>query len=38
MRNFYYDTPEDAYSMQYRHRTEKAVEVESPTRITRRAA
>ncbi len=38
LRNFYDDTPEDAYLMQYRHRTEKAVEVESPNRITRRAA
>ena len=38
LHKFYNDTPEDAYLMQYRHRTEKPAVVESPDRITRRAA
>ncbi len=38
LHKFYDDTPEDAYLMQYRYRIEKPVVVESPERITRRAA
>ena len=38
LHSFYDDTPEDAYLMQYRYRIEKPVEVESPNRVTRRAA
>jgi len=38
LHKFYDDTPEDAYLMQYRYRSEKPVEVESPDRVSRRAA
>jgi hypothetical protein len=38
LRKFYEDTPEDAYSMQYRYRTERPAVVETPDRVTRRAA
>jgi len=35
VRNFYDDTPEDAYAMQYRHRVEKEQPVEPFNRIAR---
>ena len=38
LRKYYDDTPEDAYLMQYRYRIEKPAVVETPDRITRRAA
>jgi len=37
LRAYYHDTPEDAYLMQYRYRSEKAVEVHPINRITRLA-
>ena len=38
LHKFYDDTPEDAYLMQYRYRMEKPAVVESPDRVSRRAA
>ena len=38
LHNFYDDTPEDAYLMQHRYRTEKPATIESPERVSRRAA
>jgi ribosomal-protein-alanine N-acetyltransferase len=38
LHSFYDDTPEDAYLMQYRYRSERPAEVESPDRTKRRAA
>lgn len=37
LKNFYADSPEDAYLMQYRHRTEKAPAIIPFNRITRMA-
>jgi [ribosomal protein S18]-alanine N-acetyltransferase len=37
LRNYYADTPEDAYIMQYRYRSERQSVVETPARITRLA-
>lgn len=37
MRSYYEDTPEDAYTMQYRYRPEAAAPVESPDRAARLA-
>jgi [ribosomal protein S18]-alanine N-acetyltransferase len=37
LRSFYCDTPEDAYIMQYRYRSERQAVAESPGRITRLA-
>ncbi len=38
LHKFYDDTPEDAYLMQCRYRTEKPAKVQSPEHIVRRAA
>lgn len=38
LHSFYDDTPEDAYLMQYRYRSEKPAEIESSDRVSRRAA
>ena len=37
LREYYEDTPEDAYVMQYRYRVERSEEAETETRITRMA-
>ena len=37
LRNFYEDTPEDAYLMQFRYRAEKLAASETPNQITRLA-